>query len=70
MERCKSIIEHGITFLDQNNVEHTITLSLGGVELSEKATDYEAAYHQADQVLYRIKSEGKNRFAIENFTEC
>lgn len=70
LECCKSIIEHGITFLDQNNVEHTITLSLGGVELSEKATDYEAAYHQADQVLYRIKSEGKNRFAIENFTEC
>ena len=60
VERCTRIVEEGVAYVDQADVEHSITLSIGGVELKDKPISYRNAYQQADSALYRAKAEGKN----------
>lgn len=64
-ERCAKLVEHGVTFDDQTGVERTVTLSIGGVELSGISVPYRDAYQQADSALYRAKADGKDRFVLE-----
>ncbi|WP_302466853.1 GGDEF domain-containing protein [Gordonibacter massiliensis (ex Traore et al. 2017)] len=65
VERCARIVGEGVAYVDQADVEHSITLSIGGVELKDEPISYRNAYQQADSALYRAKEEGKDRFVLE-----
>ncbi len=65
VERCARIIGEGVAFVDQDDAKHSVTLSIGGVELKGASASYRSAYQQADNALYRAKNEGKDRFVIE-----
>ena len=67
IERCKRIVNSGITYPDQDGIYHTLTLSVGAVELPETPVEYQDVYRQADNALYRAKAKGKNCFVIEPF---
>lgn len=67
VQACDGIVKSAVTFSDQHGVEHTVTLSIGGIELHGKADSYQSAYRQADKALYRAKADGKNRYIIEYY---
>lgn len=66
-QACAAIVGDGVSFTDQQDDSHTVTLSIGGVELHGKADSYQSAYRQADKALYRAKADGKNRYVIERY---
>lgn len=69
-QRCESIVEKGVDFLDQNGETRTVTLSVGCVDLSSVSRPvYETAYQRADKALYRAKAEGKDRYVIESYLD-
>lgn len=67
VQACAAIVDDAVSFPDQHGDLHTVTISVGGVELHGKADSYQSAYRQADKALYRAKADGKHRYVIEYY---
>lgn len=51
--------------IEHNNLKQKISLSIGCV-ITNKHTDFNDLYKQADEILYKVKQNGKNGFKIKN----
>lgn len=51
--------------IEYNNIKQEISLSVGCV-ITNKHTDFNELYKQADELLYKVKHNGKNGFKIKN----
>ena len=51
--------------IEYNNLKQKISLSIGCV-ITNKHTDFNELYKQADELLYKVKHNGKNGFEIKN----
>ena len=51
--------------IEYNNIKQEISLSIGCV-ITNKNTDFKGLYKQADNMLYKVKHNGKNGFKIKN----
>ena len=51
--------------IEHNNIKQQISLSIGCV-ITNKHTDFNDLYKQADEMLYKVKHNGKNGFKIKN----
>ena len=51
--------------IEYNNIKQEISISIGCV-ITNKYTDFNELYKQADELLYKVKYNGKNGFKIKN----
>lgn len=51
--------------IEYNNIKQEISLSVGCV-ITNKHIDFNELYKQADELLYKVKHNGKNGFKIKN----
>lgn len=51
--------------IEYNNIKQEISISIGCV-ITNKYTDFDELYKQADELLYKVKYNGKNGFKIKN----
>lgn len=51
--------------IEYNNIKQEISVSVGCV-ITNKYTDFNELYKQADELLYKVKNNGKNGFKIKN----
>ena len=59
---CKAMNKN----IEYNNIKQEISLSIGCV-ITNKDTDFNELYRQADELLYKVKHNGKNGFKIKNY---
>lgn len=52
--------------IEYNNIKQEISLSIGCV-ISNKNSDFKELYKQADEMLYKVKNNGKNGYEIKNY---
>lgn len=65
-ERCTKMLSAFQTLLAAENVDHTISCSIGVALSPYHGTTYEKLFKYADEAMYQAKNNGKNNFAIYN----